>query len=135
MDQAAELRYYEILFIKTISQFYDHYKLDKLTTFLEMCSYISEVNTLQIQFAMQQVLTNDVRIKILRNEYIVCLKLFSGLNDTEIRRVAKCSPNTIKSALKSYEDSNLSVTPKFDLMQSNDIRKLMKSLRGIAQIF
>lgn len=135
MDQAAELRYYEILFIKTINQFFNHYKLDKLTTFVEMACFMAEADITQVTLAMQRILTNDATVRIMRDEYAVCLKLFSGLNDVKIRKLLKCSPNTLTSAFKTYEDGELCIQSKFGLRQSGEIRKMLKALRKINEIY
>lgn len=135
MDVSAELRYYEIRFIKLINSFFKIYKLDKLITFMEMISFISEADLAHIKAAMQRVLTNDTSIRINREEYIITLKLFSGLNNTQIREVARCSPNTIINVMETYESKNIFIQPKFELMQSNEVRKIMKSLEEIANIY
>lgn len=135
MSYAVELRYYEILFTKLISQFHSHYKMDKLSAFIEMASFISEANTLQLQLAMQRVLTNDPLLKINRDEYIICLKLYTDLKDVQIRQLAKCSPNTIMNAMRTYEDGNIHIQNRFDLAQSNEIKKVMKGLRSVGSIY
>ena len=134
MDLSAELRYYEIRFIKLINSFHRVYKLDKLLTFLEMLTFISEGNLTHVQAAMQRVITNDPKIRIYREEYIVTLKLFSGFNNTEIRKIARCSPNTILNAMNTYEQGDLYIHPKFELEQSNEIRNLIKHLIEISNI-
>lgn len=135
MDYGAELRYYEILFIKTINQFHNYYTLSKLTQFIEMISFISDANTSLVIEAMKQVLTNQPSVRIQREEYIICLKLFSGLNDVAIRKIAKCSPNTIQNCMRTYEDENIYIQNKLELMQSNEVRKVMKNLRAINEIY
>ena len=135
MDHAAELRYYEILFIKTIHQFHEHYSPTQLQNFLEAMSMVSQADVNHIIAAMKDVLTNAPPNRIHRDEYIVCLKLFAPLNDTGIRHVAKCSPNTIKNCVTAYESGKLYITNKFDIIQSAEIRKLMQKMRAIAQIY
>lgn len=135
MDVSAELRYYEIRFIKMINSFFKIYKLDKLITFIEMISFISGADLSYIKTAMQRVLTNDTGIRIHREEYIITLKLFSGLNNTQIREVARCSPNTIINAMETYNNKQIFIQPKFDLTQSDEIRKIMKSLIEISNIY
>lgn len=134
MDASAELRYYEIQFIKLINSFHATYKLDKLLTFVEMITFISGADLTQIQTAMQQVLTNDTSIRIYREEYLVTLKLFSGLNNTEIRKLAECSPNTILKAMHRYKTGQIFIHPKFGTVQAGEIRKIMKGLFSIASI-
>jgi len=134
-DFNAELRFYEILYTKMLHQFHAHYKLDKLKVFLEMLSYISEADTMQISMAMQRILTNDPAVKINRTEYIVCLKLFTSMTDVQIRKLIKCSPNTIGIAMNTYESGNLYIHPCFDLMQSHEIRKVMKTFKQISLIY
>ena len=76
MDLSAELRYYEIRFTKIINQFFRVYKLDKLLTFIEMVCFVSGADASQVKSALQKVLGNDPRVRISREEYLVCLKLF-----------------------------------------------------------
>lgn len=135
MDLSAELRYYEIRFIKLINSFHTVYKLDKLLAFIEMISFISDAELPQINSAMQRVLINDPKIRIHREEYIISLKLFSGFNNTQIRKVAKCSPNTIINTMNTYKRGDVFIEPKFELAQSNDIRKIIKSLDTIGNIY
>lgn len=135
MDHSAELRYYEILFIKTVHQFHQHFEVAKLKDFMEMAAFVSDANITLVLDALQEVLVNGPVNYIIRDEYIVCLKLFSGLNDTQIRGIMKCGPNTIKHAMEDYENEDLFIQNKLELRQSNEVRKLMKSLRGIGQIY
>lgn len=135
MDLGAELRYYEIRFTKMINQFFKVYKLDKLLTFIEMVTFISGADLTHIKVAMQKALTNDPKVRINREEYIICLKLFSGLNNTQIREVARCSPNTIINCMETYEAKEIFIQPKFDLQQSDEIRKVMKGLEEITNIY
>lgn len=135
MDLSAELRYYEIRFIKLINSFFRIYKLDKLITFIEMISFISEAELSQIKAAMQLVITNDTRIKIYREEYIITLKLFSGLNNTQIREVARCSPNTILNVMDTYNNKKIFIQPKFELAQSAEIKKIMQGLNQLCNIY
>lgn len=135
MDLSAELRYYEIRFIKLINSFFRIYKLDKLITFIEMISFISEAELSQIKAAMQLVITNDTRIKIYREEYIITLKLFSGLNNTQIREVARCSPNTILNVMETYNNKEIFIQPKFELAQSAEIKKIMQGLNQLCNIY
>lgn len=135
MDLSAELRYYEIRFIKLINTFHTVYKLDKLLAFIEMITFISDAELTHIKSAMQRILINDQSIKIFREEYIITLKLFSGLNNTQLREVAKCSPNTIIKAMDAYDNEEIYIQPKFELAQSNDIRKIMQSLDKISNIY
>ena len=135
MDLSAELRYYEIRFIKLINSFHTVYKLDKLLAFVEMMSFISGAELSHIKTAMQRVLINDQVIKVHREEYIITLKLFSGYNNKQIREIAQCSPNTILKAMKTYYDKDIYIEPKFELAQSDDIRKLIKGLDSIGNIY
>lgn len=135
MDLSAELRYYEIRFIKLINAFHTIHKLDKLLTFIEMITFISDAELTNIKAAMQRVLINDQSIRIYREEYIVTLKLFSGLNNTQLREVAKCSPNTILGAMESYRHQRIYIQPKFELAQSDDIRKVMKGIIALSNIY
>ena len=135
MDLSAELRYYEIRFIKLINSFHTVYKLDKLLAFLEMISFISDAELIQVKSAMQRVLINDQSIRVHREEYIITLKLFSGFNNTMLREVAKCSPNTIIKAMDAYYNNEIFIQPRFELSQSNDIRKIMQSLDKIGNIY
>jgi hypothetical protein len=135
MDLSAELRYYEIRFTKLINQFFRVYKLDKLLTFIEMLTFISGAELMHVKTAMQRVITNDTKIRVGREEYIICLKLFSGLNNTQIRQVARCSPNTIINAMETYNTKQIFIQPKFELTQSDEIRKVMKSLIEISNIY
>lgn len=135
MDLSAELRYYEIRFTKLISQFFRVYKLDKLLSFIELVCFISGADTALVKGALQRVLANDTAVRIEREEYIICLKLFSGLNNTEIRRVAACSPNTIINMMETYTTNNIYVHPKFEITQSDEIRKVMRGLIDIANIY
>ena len=135
MDLSAELRYYEIRFIKLINTFHTIYSVDKLITFMEMITFIADANLTNVQGAMQKVLTNDPSIRIHREEYVATLKLFSGFNNTQIRDIAKCSPNTIVRTMKDYEEGNIYITHKFTLEQSNDIKKIVQSLDSISNIY
>lgn len=135
MDHNILLRYHEIVFTKMINQFHNHFKLDKLTSFIEMAAYISEANSLHLQLAMQRVLTNDPLLKINRDEYIVCLKLCTSLKDVQIRQLVKCGPQTITNAMQMYEDGSIHIQNKFDILQSNAIMKSVKALRDIANIY
>lgn len=135
MEHNIQLRYHEIIFAKMINQFYNHFKLDKLSAFLEMAAFISEANPLQLQLAMQRVLTNDPLLKINRDEYIICLKVCTDLKDVEIRQLVKCGPQTITNAMKLYEDKQIHIQNKFDVNQSNEIKKAVKALREIASIY
>lgn len=134
-DYNAELRFYEILFTKMLYQFHAVYKMDKLKIYLEMLCHISEADTQQISLAMQRVMTNDPLVRINRAEYIMCLKLYTTFTDTHIRKLLKCSPNTIVQATRAYEDGHLFIHPCFDLIQSNEIRKVMKLLKQISMIY
>ena len=134
MDLSAELRYYEIRFTKIINQFFRIYKLDKLLTFIEMLCFVSGADASQVKSALQKVLGNDPRVRISREEYLVCLKLFSGLNSSEIRKVAGCSPNTIINAMDSYTNGNLYIQPKFALQESDELRKIVRGLTDIINI-
>lgn len=135
MDLSAELRYYEIRFTKIINQFFRVYKLDKLLTFIEMVCFVSGADASQVKSALQKVLGNDPRVRINREEYLVCLKLFSGLNSSEIRKVAGCSPNTIINAMDSYTNGNLYIQPKFTLQESDELRKIVRGLTDIINIY
>ena len=135
MDVSAELRYYEIRFIKLINTFHVVYTVDKLITFIEMLTFIADANLTNVQSAMQKVLMNDPVIRIHREEYVATLKLFSGFNNTQIRDVAKCSPNTIVRTMKDYEEGKLYITHKFTLEQSNDIKKIVQSLDQVSNIY
>lgn len=135
MDLSAELRYYEIRFTKLVNTFHTLYKLDKLVTFVEMVTFISEADLTQIKAAMQRILVNDPSVSINRDEYLITLKLYSGLNNTQLREIAKCSPNTILRAMEDYRQQNIHIQPKFELAQSNDIRTIMQSLIKISNIY
>ena len=135
MGLKAEVRYYEIRFIKLINQFFNIYKLDKLLTFNEMLTFVTGADLNILKTAMQRVIANDTKVRINREEYIICLKLFSGLNNTQLRQVARCSPNTIINAMEVYDKKQIFIQPKFDLVQSDEIRKVMKSLNDIANIY
>ena len=135
MEYNIQLRYHEIIFAKMINQFYNYYKLDKLSAFIEMAAFISEANPLQLQLAMQRVLSNDPLLKINRDEYIICLKLCTDLRDVEIRQLVKCGPQTITNAMKLYEDKHIHIQNKFNVNQSNEIKKAVKALREIASIY
>jgi hypothetical protein len=135
MDYNVELRYYELLFQKLVLSFHHHYTLDRLTTFIEMISYIADANTLVIGTAMQRILANDTLLKFNKIEYIICLKLCSGLSDTDIRKTVRCSPNTIQNAMEDYKTNQIYVHPRFDLLESNEIRKVMKGFKNLANIY
>lgn len=135
MDLSAELRYYEIRFIKLINSFHNVYTLDKLLAFIEMITFISGAELSHIKTAMQRVLINDQSIKIHREEYLITLKLFSGYNNTQLREVAQCSPNTLLKAMESYYKGDIHIEPKFELSQSNDIRKIIQGLDHIGNIY
>lgn len=135
MNYEAELRYYEILFIRTIHQFHQTYKMSELTRFLELASILADVDLMLVKSAMQEVLTNGPSNRINRDEYILCLKLFSGHTDVRIREIIKCSPNTIKNAYTAYENGDLYVTHKLPITQSNAVRIMMKKLREVASIY
>jgi len=135
MDLSAELRYYEIRFTRIVTQFFRVYKLDKLLTFMEMAAYVSEADLQHIKNAMQKVLANDTRVRVGREEYIVCLKLFSGLNNTELREVASCSPNTIIKMMDDYKNNDIYIHPKFELVESDNVRKLVKGLTDVINIY
>lgn len=135
MDFNAELRYYEIRFTRLINQFFRVYKLDKMMAFIEMACFISEADVPYIKNAVQKILANDPKMSILRDEYIVTLKLFSGLNNKEIREVISCSPNTIVNAIEDYKNHNLYIQPKLDITTSDEVRKLMRSLIDISNIY
>lgn len=135
MDMNAELRYYEIRFTRLVNQFFRVYKLDKMLAFIEMAAYISEADIAYVKNAVQKILANDPKVSVMRDEHIVTLRLFSGLNNSEVRKVAKCSPNTLLRAMDDYENHNLFVQPRFDITTSGEIRKIMTGLIDIAQIY
>jgi hypothetical protein len=135
MDYNVELRYYEILFQKLILSFHHHYTLDRLTTFMELLSYLAESNTSVIGQAMQRILTNDTLLRYNKIEYIICLKLCTDFKDVDIRRLVKCSPNTIGSAMQDYADGSIFIQPRFPLQDSDTIRTVMKKFREIANVY
>lgn len=134
-DFNAELRFYEILFTKMLHQFHTIYKMDKLKVYLEMLCYVADADTMQISMAMQRVMTNDPAVRINRPEYVVCLKTFTNMSDVQVRKIIKCSPNTMQDIMRSYENGNLYVHPCFDLIQSHEIRKVMKALKQVSMIY
>lgn len=135
MDMNAELRYYEIRFTRLVNQFFRVYKLDKMLAFIEMAAYVSEADIAYVKNAVQKILANDPMVSVLRAEHIVTLRLFSGLNSSEVRRIAKCSPNTLLKAMEDYENHNLFIQPRFDITTSGELRKIMTGLIEIAEIY
>lgn len=135
IDLSAELRYYEIRFTKMINQFFQVYKLESLVPFMELMADIAGANVGQVKSAMQKVLTNDNAARINKDEYIITLKLYSDLNNTQIRNILSCSPNTIVRALKDYEDDRIFIQPKFGALEAGEIKKIMKSLHDISKIY
>jgi hypothetical protein len=135
IDHNIELRYYEILFTKTLLKFHRLYKLERLTTFVELLVHLSDASPTLVTAAMSKVLTNDAAIKIHRDEYLVCMSQHSGYCVAELRKLLKVSPNTIYAAITAYNNKDLFITHRFPLEQSNEIRKVMKALRAINNIY
>ncbi len=135
VDLSAELRYYEIRFTKMINNFFQVYSLDKLVPFVELMADISGANVVQIKSAMQKVLINDSAARINKDEYIITLKLYSDLNNTQIRNLLGCSPNTVVKALRDYEEEEIFIQPKFSALESGQIKIMMKSLHDISKIY
>ena len=135
MDHSANLRYYECLFIKTINQYFTIYKPDKISTFMDLLSSLSGANQLHLMQAVGKVVTNDPSVRIFRDEYIILLHLYSGLNASEIKRLLKCGHATYSQALEQYDNKTIHITPKFSIVQSNEIRKAMEGLRAFNHIY
>lgn len=135
MNYNIELRYYEILFIRMVNNFHHYYKRDKLIQFIETLSIIAEANITLLTSALQTILTDPFKTKFLKEEYIVCLKLCTNLKDTEIRKILRCSPNTIQNAMTKYETEQLYIHPVLPLAQVNEIKKIMQSLKQISTLY
>lgn len=135
IDLSAELRYYEIRFTKMINKFIQVYPLDKLVTFVELMADIAGANVVHVKSAMQKVLINDSSARITKDEYIITLKLFSDLNNTQIRTLLECSPNTVVKSFNDYEDENIYISPNFSTLESGEVKKTMKSLHEIAELY
>lgn len=135
VDLSAELRYYEIRFTKMVNQFFKVYSLEKLVPFIELLATISGADVTQVKSAMQKILINDNCARINKEEYIITLKLYSGLNNTQIRTLLSCSPNTVVKALEMYYNEDIFIQPKFGTLEAGNIKKIMKSLHDVSNIY
>jgi hypothetical protein len=134
MNQNVELRYYEILFQRLVLKFHQHYTLGRLSNFLEILAYVSEVNITSITMATQRIITYDVLIRYTKGEYAMCLILCAGYTKNKVRKIVECSPNTMVEYIQDYEDGKLDIVPRFGLDTSHNIRKLMKGFHDLANI-
>lgn len=134
MDKIA-LRYYELRFQRMVVEMHKQYPVMVVQQYLSSIIHMSGVIETNIHSAIRRVLSLDPSLKIFREEYIVAMGLTENISRSELRKAFKCSPNTILNAFKDYEAGNLYITPRFDIVISQDICTFMRTMDSLHKLY
>lgn len=135
MNFNLELRYYELLFKKTIIHYNATIGLDHLYELVDLMCLVSGADTKHMQSALRLVLIYDKRLDAMQSEYIICLLECGNMNARQVAKKLGCAHRTIQQAQRQYKEGQLHIRPRLDIEVSHEVRKAMQAVRMIGDIF
>lgn len=134
MDSIA-LRYYELRFQRMVVEMYKTYPAVDVQQYMSSIIQMSGAIETNILAAVRRILNLDPLLLIFRDEYIVAMGLTEDISKSALRKAFKCSPNTILKAFKDYEEGNLYIRPRFDIVISQDISAFMRTMDSLNKLY
>lgn len=123
IDENIYLRYYEIKFQQYVMRLYtSHQAADAQLFFQTSLDLMHNINSILVLNAVRRILSLDSTLKIYRPEQIICIGKVEKISKAAIRKQISCSPNAVLKAYKDYDNGQLYVQPRFDIMTSRNIQ-------------